>query len=69
MLSRLFDRLIDHVVDRVMARAKHNRPTMTVNNVAHIADRGISYGASVMAIADGIAGAGMPKQQHPGRTA
>lgn len=30
---KLFDRLIDHVVDRVMARAKQNRPSVTVNNV------------------------------------
>lgn len=70
---KMFDRLIDHVVDRVMARTQHNRPAFTVNNFSHIADRGINYGssdmASVMAIADGIVAAGLPKQQPPGRTA
>lgn len=73
---KLFDRLIDHVVDRVMARAKHNRPTFTVNNVnvdPILAGRGINYGshagaAAAQAFAEGVAGAS-PAMQHPGRTA
>lgn len=68
---KLFDRLIDHVVDRVMARAKQNRPTMTVNNLyADAFGQDVKAGIAAAA-AEGhrLADALFPTAKYPGRTA
>jgi len=59
---KLVDKFIDYVANRVLDRMQERTPTFTVNNVARIADRNISYGVEAGKLMHDA-------MQHPGRTA